>query len=209
MSETKDQKIDRLATRVVELEIENSSNNKKMNEAFKKLSKIRDSETSWRIKAEKVEAELNRIQPDAMKWGKLCIFLNEERDPEEIRTRLDELEQQVGKAEAEVNALKKKYEPKCKCLTCGKLEHLCEDHAMWVEDCPSYINIIDFLRQNSKRDWNNNMRLVKENIKLKSQIEQIKRCGVCKIDNARNGGLCIGKDCSRLWETCKDRSVLR
>jgi len=48
--------------RKVELEIENEKINKKIDESFKEVSKIRDNETRWRKKAEKTEDELEALK---------------------------------------------------------------------------------------------------------------------------------------------------
>jgi predicted RNase H-like nuclease (RuvC/YqgF family) len=39
-------------------------------------------------------------------------------------------------------------------------------------------------------------------------LNTIVEYGVCKVDNAVNGGLCVGKHCYHAWITCEERKII-
>jgi hypothetical protein len=45
-------------------------------------------------------------------------------------------------------------------------------------------------------------------MKAEKLVELIKRYGGCNFDNAMNGGLCIGINCNREWDTCESRKMI-
>ena len=152
--------------------------------------------------AEKPLSEPCRICINWINDSECVIGMPQEACPS--RRDLEIFQKHAVELEAEVKRFTDKYEPKCKCLTCGKMENACADHALWVEDCPSYIDKLTYITEHEEDTFKNNLRLVKEVMDLKARLRLRCTRKICIV------GKCPFKPedrCFKVDETPKDTTL--